>query len=75
MFDKINQENHPICEEWMEYYKTLEGIRRTGAVNMWGAAPYLKECYPNMSEQKSKDVLLSWITNYSELNKRFGWQK
>ena len=26
---------HPICEEWMEYYKTLEGIRRTGVVNLW----------------------------------------
>ena len=66
---------HPICEEWMEYYKTLEGIRRTGVVNMWGAAPVLRECYPVMSEEQAKDVLLSWIANYDELNKRFNWQK
>lgn len=75
MFDKSNKEKHPICEEWKQYYFTLEGIRRTGVVNMWGAAPVLKECYPDMSEQKSRDVLLSWIANYDELNERFGWQK
>ena len=75
MFDKSNKEKHPICEEWIEYYKTLEDIRRTGVVNMWGAAPYLQACYTDMSEQKSRDVLLSWIANYDELNERFGWQK
>ena len=66
---------HPLCDEWREYYKTLEAIRRTGVVNMWGAAPYLTACFPDISEQKSTDVLLSWIANYDELNERFGWQK
>lgn len=66
---------HPLCEEWMEYYKTLEGIRRTGVVNMWGAAPYLQACFPDISEKKATDILLSWIANYDELNERFGWQK
>ncbi len=75
MFDKSNKETHPLVEEWMEYYKTLEGIRRCGVVNMWGASPVLRECYPEMTEQLSRDVLLSWITNYNELNERFGWQK
>jgi hypothetical protein len=68
-------EKYPIREEWVDYYMTLEGIRRTGVVNMWGAAPYLQACFPDMSDQKSKDVLLSWISNYDELNERFGWQK
>ena len=71
----MKNEKHPIREDWMEYYKTLEAIRRTGVVNMWGSSPYLKECHPNMSEQESIDVLLSWINNYNELNERFGWQK
>ena len=66
---------HPLCEEWMEYYKTLEGIRRTGVVNMWGAAPYLQACFPDISEQKATDILLSWIANYDDLNERFSWQK
>lgn len=66
---------HPICEEWVEHYKTLEGIRRTGVVNMWGAAPVLKECFTELSEQEATAILLSWIANYRELNERFSWQK
>lgn len=74
MFDSSSKEKHPICEEWMKYYETLENIRRSGVCNMWGAAPYLKAFYPELGEQKSIDILLSWITNYNELNKRFSWQ-
>ena len=73
MFDE--NEKYPIKEEWEEYYKTLEGIRRTGVVNMWGAAPVLNECYPNLDKNEARDILCSWITNYDELNQRYGWQK
>ena len=66
--------SHPIREEWEEYYLTLEGIRRTGCVNMWGANIVLNECYPSMSKEEAKNVLLSWITNYGELNEKYGWQ-
>lgn len=66
--------NYPIKEEWVEYYKILEGIRRTSATNMWGASPYLKEFCPELSEQEARDILLSWIENYTELNQMFGWQ-
>ena len=71
----MSDTKHTSCEEWAEYYHTLEAIRRTGIVNMWGAAPVLRECYPEMPEQTSTEVLLSWIANYDELNERFGWQK
>jgi hypothetical protein len=69
-----NKEKYPIKPEWEDYYKTLEAIRRTGATNMWGASPYLKACYPNMSEEESKEILCNWITNYNELNQKYGWQ-
>ena len=69
-----NKEKYPIREEWIEYYEVLEGIRRTGVCNMWGAAPYLKEFCPELSRKESEDILCSWITNYTELNQRFGWQ-
>lgn len=67
-------EKYPIREEWEEYYKVLEGIRRTGACNMWGASIYLKEFCPELSEQLSKAILVNWINNYDALNKKFGWQ-
>ena len=65
---------YPIKEEWEEYYKVLEGIRRTGATNMLGAAPYLKEFCPELSHDESKEILCNWIHNYSELNKKYSWQ-
>jgi hypothetical protein len=70
----MDEGKYPIREDWEEYYKTLEGIRRTGVVNMWGAAPYLKACYPKMSEAEANEILCNWISNYNELNQRFGWQ-
>jgi hypothetical protein len=42
---------------------------------MWGASVYLKEFCPEISEQQSHDILLSWIENYNELNEKYGWQK
>jgi hypothetical protein len=73
--DNEYNEQSSINEDWLEYYKVLEGIRRTGYCNMWGASPYLKACCPELSEKESDDILISWIKNYDELNERFGWQK
>lgn len=69
-----NAEKYPIKEEWDEYYKVLEGIRRTGVCNMWGAAIYLKEFCPELSEKEASDILCNWISNYSVLNERYNWQ-
>ena len=69
-----NTEKHPIRDEWDEYYKVLEGIRRTGVCNMWGSSPLLKEFCPELSVEQSNEVLCSWIHNYNELNKKYNWQ-
>lgn len=67
-------DGNPIREDWEEYYKVLEGIRRTGATNMFGAAPYLKEFCPELSHDESKEILCNWIHNYNALNEKYGWQ-
>lgn len=72
----MENNKYQIREDWEDYYKTLEAIRRTGVVNMFGAAPYLRECYPDeLTNDQAKDVLINWIENYNELNEKFGWQK
>ena len=66
---------YPIREDWEEYYFTLEGIRRTGVVNMWGASPYLRECFPNkLSNEEAREILCNWIHNYDKLNEKYGWR-
>jgi hypothetical protein len=67
-------EKYPIREEWEEYYKVLEGIRRTGVCNMWGASIYLKEFCPELSEKLSQAILVNWISNYEKLNEKYGWR-
>lgn len=70
----MENEKYSINEDWIDYYRTLEGIRQSGITNMFGAAPYLKEFCPELSHDEAKEILLSWMANYSELSKRFGWQ-
>ena len=65
---------NPIRDEWEEYYMALEGIRRCGAVNMYGAAPLLQECYPELTQGESTEILMNWMSNYSELSEKFGWR-
>lgn len=67
-------EKYPIKEEWEAYYKTLENIRRSGICNMWGASPYLKALYPELSSNEAKEILCNWIHNYNALNEKYGWQ-
>ena len=57
---------YQINKEHIGYYKTHEGIRRSGICNMWGAAPYLAEM-EDISEEKAEEVLLEWINNYNEI--------
>lgn len=64
---------YPIKEEWNNYYETLEVIRQSGITNMWMADHYLAE-YCNIDLKLAKDILLSWIDNYDELNKKFSWR-
>ena len=73
MFKK-NNEKYPIKEEWEHYYQMLEAIRKSGVTNMFGAAPYLREFYPELSRQESNEILCNWMTNYDELNKKYCWQ-
>lgn len=57
---------YKINKEHIGYYRTLEGIRRSGICNMWGASPYLADM-EHISEEKAKEVLLEWISNYDKI--------
>jgi hypothetical protein len=70
----MTDNKYPIKEDWEEYYKILETIRKSGVCNMWGAAPYLKEFCPELSLDDAKGILCNWISNYNELNKKYGWR-
>ena len=67
-------EKYPIKPEWTKYYKVLEVIRESGITNMFGAAPYLREVFPELSRMESNEVLCNWMENYDTLSDMYGWR-
>lgn len=65
--------NNTIKEEQKEYYEALEDIRKSGIVNMWGAAPYLEQAC-GITNSLAEEVLVNWIHNYDELAKKYNWR-
>lgn len=62
-----------IRDDWEEYYKFLEALRRTGVCNMYGAGIYLKECY-NITDEEAGGILANWMENYDELSEKYDWK-
>ena len=67
-------EKYPIKQEWTKYYNALEVIRESGITNMFGAAPYLREVFPELSRMESNEVLCNWMENYDTLSEMYDWR-
>lgn len=64
------EKSHDINPDWKYYYILLEGIRQSGICNMWGAHPYLAEL-AGIGQDLARNVLCSWIKNYSKLKEMY----
>jgi hypothetical protein len=51
-----------------EYFVYLDNIRESGAINMFGAAPYLQDAF-GLSRYDAKDILLEWMDTFAERQK------
>jgi len=51
-----------------EYFIYLDNIRESGAINMFGAAPYLQDAF-GLSRYDAKDILLEWMDTFAERQK------
>jgi hypothetical protein len=51
-----------------EMFVYLDNIRETGAINMFGAAPYLKDEF-GLSRHEARNILLEWMDTFSERHK------
>ena len=56
----------PYNEDWIEYYGYLEQLRQSGATNMFGATPYLRNAF-QLDRHEARDILVSWMENYDQL--------
>jgi len=47
-----------------KYFGFLNDLRESGIVNMFGAAPFLRKTYPELSKEESKKVLVAWMKSF-----------
>ena len=57
MNDHLNKE---------EYFKFLNELRDTGITNMFGAASFLEDAYPELNRQEAKSVLMEWMRSFDK---------
>ena len=50
-----------------EIFAFLDEVRLSGLINMYGAAPYVEECY-NVSITEARSLLREWMETFSERN-------
>lgn len=55
-----------IKEEYMNHYIYLHNLKESGAVNMFGAAPYLADEF-FISRSEARAILLHWMQVYPKL--------
>ena len=46
------------------YFEYLDQLRESGAINMFGALPYLQESF-DLDRYEAKDVLMEWMQTFS----------
>jgi len=52
-----------LTDEHLEY---LDGLRKSGETNMFGAASYLQREYPNLGKHQAKQILVYWMETFGE---------
>ena len=47
-----------------KYINFLNGLRESGITNMFGAVPYLMECFPDLPKKEARKILGNWMRNF-----------
>lgn len=48
-----------------KYWIYLENLRKSGVVNMYGAAPYLQKAF-DLGDKEAIKILADWMKNYKK---------
>ena len=49
-----------------KYYRYLDALRESGAINMLGAAGHLDRAFRELNMSKARKILAQWMETYSE---------
>ena len=51
-----------------EHLEFLDELRESGITNMWGAAPFIKEDFPELSRTEARQILFYWMDTFGIRN-------
>ena len=69
----MKADKYPIKDEWTDYYKYLERLRKSGVTNMFCAAPWLESRF-SIEKNLAYEILANWIHNYDQLSEIYKWR-
>lgn len=49
-----------------KYYLYLDGLRESGVTNMFGAASYLQNEFPELDKSSATKVLVDWMNTFGK---------
>jgi len=52
-----------------KYYLYLDSLRESGATNMFGAVPFLREVFPELTKREAQNILVDWMETFEERQK------
>jgi len=52
-----------------EHLCFLDDLRESGETNMYGAASYIYQAYPELAKKEARQVLEYWMYTFSERHK------
>lgn len=47
-----------------EHKEFLDELRESGVTNMFGAAPYLQEEFPELTKQEARAIVAEWMEKF-----------
>jgi len=52
-----------VTQEHLSY---LDELRESGETNMYGARPWLRDAFPQLTKEQAGDVLTYWMHTFAE---------
>ena len=49
-----------------EVFVFLDNLRESGVTNMFGAGPYIRSAYPEVTRSESHELLSEWMQTFDE---------
>jgi hypothetical protein len=69
----LNPEQQALVQNHGEKLEYLEGLRKSGVTNMFGAGEYLEAVF-GIDVNEARKVLSAWMMHYEALSKFYGWR-